>query len=103
MTDTVLITGYFDLDPAKRDDAIAAALECMEATHAEEGNESYTFSADLADPGRLWVSEQWASGEAIDAHMASAHLAAFMTAVGGCGIKGGALTRWDGATGSKLM
>jgi quinol monooxygenase YgiN len=103
MTDTVLITGYFDLDPAKRDDAIAAALACMEATHAEEGNEVYTFSADLGDPGRLWVSEQWASAAALDTHMASAHLAEFMTAVAGCGIKGGALTRWDGATGSKLM
>lgn len=103
MSDTILVTGTIDLDPAKRDEAIAAALVVMEATRVEDGCEAYTFSADLADPGRLHVTEQWASQEAVDAHMASAHLAEFMGKMGTFGVTGASLTKWAGATGSKLM
>jgi quinol monooxygenase YgiN len=103
MSDTIIVTGIIDLDPARRDDAIAAALAAMEATRAEEGNEGYTFSADLADPGRLHVFEQWATAEAMNAHMGSAHLAEFMAAMATCGVTGARLTKWEGATASKLM
>ena len=103
MSDTIIVTGVIDLDPAKRDDAIAAALAVMESTRAEEGNEGYAFTADLADPGRLHVVEQWASAEAMDAHMKTAHLAEFMAKMGQCGVTSASLMKWDGATGSKLM
>lgn len=91
------------MDPAKRDEAIAAVVVAMEATRAEEGCEGYTFSADVADPGRLHVTEQWASAEAMDAHMGSPHLAELMGKMGSFGVTGASLTKWEGATGSKLM
>ncbi len=100
---SILVTGTIDLDPAKRDGFIAAANDVMAATRAEEGNEHYAFSADVADPGRFYVAEQWASQEAMDTHMATAHLAAFMGAMGAFGVTGASLTKWDGATPSKLM
>ena len=100
---SIIVTGTIDLDPAKREVFIAAANECMAATRTEEGNEGYAFSADLADEGRFYVSEQWASQEAMDTHMATAHLAAFMGAMGGAGVTAASLTKWDGATPSKLM
>jgi quinol monooxygenase YgiN len=100
---TIILTGTFDLDPAKRDDFIAAANDCMTATRAEDGNEAYAFTADLNDAGRFYVVEQWASQEVLDVHMAAPHLAAFMGAMGGFGITGVSLTQWNGATGSKLM
>ena len=103
MSDTIIVTGVIDLDPAKRDDAIAAALAVMEATRAEEGAVLYTFSADLTDPGRFHLLEQWASAEAMEAHSKSAHLAEFMAKMGGFGVTRASLTKWDGATGSKLM
>ncbi len=100
---TILVTGTIDFDPSKRDDTIAAVTECMQATRAEEGCEGYVFSADLQDPGRVHVSEQWSSQETMDAHMASPHLAALMGKMGDLGVTGASLTKWDGATGSKLM
>ncbi len=103
MSDTIIVTGVIDLDPAKHDDAIAAMTACMEATRAEDGCEHYAFSADLADPGRFHVSEQWASQAAMDAHMATPHLAALMGQMGELGVTGASLTKWDGATSSKLM
>jgi quinol monooxygenase YgiN len=98
MSDTIIVTGVIDLDPAKRYDAIAAALAVMEATRAEEGNESYTFSADFTDPGRFYLVEQWASEEAMNVHMGTAHLAEFMGKIAECGVKTLNVTHWRGAT-----
>lgn len=100
---TVLVTGTIDFDPAKRDDAIAAVTKCMEATRAEAGCEHYAFSGDFTDLGRLYVSERWASQEAMDTHMATPHLAELMGAMGSLGVTAASLTKWDGATASTLM
>jgi quinol monooxygenase YgiN len=103
MSDTIIVTGVIDLDPAKRDDAIAAMVDCMEATRAEEGNDGYVFSADVSDPGRFHIVEHWASAAAMDAHMGTPHLAALMGKMGELGVTRASLTKWEGATGSKLM
>jgi len=103
MSDTILITGSIDLDPANRDAAIAAFTACMEATRAEDGCESYAFSADLTDPGRFHVSEQWRDQAANDAHGAGPALATLMGAMGSLGVTGASLTAWSGAEPKKLM
>ncbi len=100
---TIIVTGTIDFDPAKRDDAIAAVTECMKATRAEDGCDHYAFSGDFADQGRMYVSEQWTTQEAMDAHSASPHLAALLGKMGDLGVTGASLTKWDGATPSKLM
>ena len=95
---SILVTGTIDLDPANRDGFIEAAEACMAATRAEDGCESYVFSGDLTNPGRFYVAEQWATQDSMDTHMATPHLAAFMGAMGGLGVTGATLTKWDGAT-----
>jgi len=103
MAEPILVTGVIDLDPAQRDGFIAACQELMAATHQEDGCEHYCFAADLSDPGRFHISERWASKPEMDAHMGSAHLAAFMGAMGNFGVRGASLTQWTGATGTTLM
>jgi quinol monooxygenase YgiN len=100
---SIIVTGVIDLDPAKRDAAIDAFKACMAATRAEAGNEAYVFSADVEDEGRFHVTEQWADQSAVDAHMATEHLAALMGQMGALGVTGASLTQWDGATSKKLM
>jgi quinol monooxygenase YgiN len=100
---TILVTGTIDFDPAKREEAIAAVKTAMEATLTEDGCEGYTFSGDLTNEGRFIINEQWASQDAMDTHMQSPNLAALMAAWGECGVTGVSLTKWDGATPSKLM
>ena len=99
----IIVTGTIDLDPANRDATIEVFTRCMTATRAEDGNEAYVFSADIEDPGRFHVREQWADQPSIDAHMASPHLAELMGAMGSLGVTGASLTQWDGATGKPLM
>jgi len=100
---TILVTGTIDFDPSKRDDAIAAVKAVMAATRAEDGNEGYVFSGDLEEEGRFHVTEHWASQEAIDSHMATPHMATLMGQMGTLGVTAASLTKWEGATPSKLM
>ena len=100
---TILVTGTIDFDPSKRDDAVAAVKAVMAATRAEDGNEGYVFSGDLEDEGRFHVTEHWASQEAIDSHMATPHMATLMGQMGTLGVTAASLTKWEGATPSKLM
>ena len=103
MADKILVTGYIRFDPAKLEAFTAAAASVMEASQAEDGVERYTYSADLVEPGLIHVYEQYAHQGAMDAHMASPHLAEFMGAAGSLGITAASLTKWDGASPSKLM
>ena len=103
MSDTIIVTGTIDLDPAKRDVFIEAAVACMAATRAEDGNEAYVFSADVENPGRFYVTEHWANQAAVDVHMATPHLAAFMGTMGAAGVTGASLTQWTGGEPTKLM
>lgn len=50
-------------------------------THAEDGCIAFALHRDLADPHRLVLVERWTSRAALDQHLATAHLAAFRTAV----------------------
>lgn len=95
MSDTILVTGIIDLDPAKRDDAIAALTKVMDATRAEDGCVTYTFSADVSDPGRFWLQEQWRDQSSIDAHMAQPHLAELMAAMGEFGVTNADIKTWN--------
>jgi len=52
------------------------------STRAEEGCEHYAYAVDISDPDLLHVSERWSDEAAIERHMASAHMGAFMAEIG---------------------
>ncbi len=84
----LVVAGTISIDPANQDAAIAAAREVAEETHKESGNISYAFSSDLSEAGVFHVFEEWESQEALDAHFQSPHMAKFQGALGGLGVKG---------------
>jgi quinol monooxygenase YgiN len=53
----------------------------VEATRAEQGCEHYSYAVDLVEPDLLHVSERWSDEAAIERHMASPHMGAFMAQV----------------------
>lgn len=91
----LVIAGHVAIDPAKREEAIAASIEMMKATHQEAGCISYTFSADLEDPGRFRIFEEWESDDALAAHFAAPHMASFQKAMGGFGVKEMAVQKYE--------
>ena len=58
----------------------AAAQAVVAATRQEEGCEWYGIATDVTDPCVVWISEQWASQEHLDAHLKTAHVGAFLEA-----------------------
>jgi quinol monooxygenase YgiN len=83
----IVIAGTITLDPAKREEAFAAARVIMRETHEEEGNIEYVFSADLEDEGVVHIFEKWESQEALDFHFKTPHMAEFQAVVGSLGVK----------------
>jgi len=83
----LVVAGHVTLDPAKREEAIDAARAMMEETRKEPGCRSYTFAADLQEPDRFLIFEEWESAEALESHFATPHMAAFQKALGGLGVR----------------
>jgi len=86
-TPALVIAGSVRIDPSKVDDATAAALQMMRETHEEPGCISYTFTADLEEPGAFRIFEEWESQEALDLHFKAPHMAAFQRQMGGLGVR----------------
>lgn len=91
----LVIAGTISLDPTHRDAAITAAKEMMAATKQEPGCISYTFSADLVDPGEFRIFEEWQDQASLDAHFKAPHMAAFQAKMGGFGIRGMQVQRYE--------
>jgi quinol monooxygenase YgiN len=90
----IVISGTLTYVPESEDLVRAACIAVAEETRREEGCISYEFFADLTGPGRVHVFEEWESDEALAAHGASAHIAAFRDALRGAGTTGRTLTRY---------
>ena len=73
----IVIAGKIQVKPERRDEARKAALDMVEATRRESGCVSYTFYADLVDPGTFFLFEEWESDAALAAHFQTPHMARF--------------------------
>lgn len=52
-------------------------LAMLEASRAEDGCIAYSYAEDVAEPGLIRVFEAWRDQAALDAHFATAHMAAW--------------------------
>lgn len=56
----LIIAGHLDIDPAAdRDAYVADCRAVVEAARAAPGCLAFSISADIVDPGRVWVFERW--------------------------------------------
>jgi quinol monooxygenase YgiN len=76
MTDPVRVVAILQADPGKGPDQLAAFERLAPLVRAEDGCLQYDLHAVVDHPDRFVVLEQWASREALDAHLASAHMVA---------------------------
>lgn len=95
MGDTVVIIGTFDVEASDRDRAQALFAMMNYETRKEAGCVHYAFSTDLADPARFHLSEVWRDAGALQSHMATPHMAEFVTVLGDL-VCHRQITRWNG-------
>ena len=91
----LIIAGTIDAEPSELDDLMPHLIEMMVATHAEPGCIDYSFTRDELVPGRVRLFEKWQSDEALAAHFASAHMAAFQAAASGFSEIGRELAKYE--------
>lgn len=63
----VIVAGHVMVDPAQRDEYLAACVEVVRQARAASGCVDFALSADLVDPGRVNILERWDSQPAVEA------------------------------------
>jgi quinol monooxygenase YgiN len=81
MTDPVRVVVVLQADPGKGPDQLAAFEQLAPLVRAEDGCLQYDLFAVLDAPDAFVVIEQWASREALNAHLAAEHMAAYAAGV----------------------
>ncbi len=99
----IVVAGTIVIDPANLGAAKEAIDALQDATRSEEGNISYEFWLSLTEPGALHVFEEWADEDALNLHMGTDHMAAFLTAATGFGITATELNRYDVSDKTRFM
>lgn len=99
----IVVSGTIELDPSNHDAAVELMQTLAAETAKEAGSVSYQFYADLSQPGSFRVFEEWKDQAALDQHFGEPHMAAFMEGLGGLGITGTNIMKYEVSESSKLM
>lgn len=73
----IVIGAVFIVKEDKRDTAIAAMSTMAAATLEEQGCNDYTFYADLKNPNKFFLFEEWDDQDCLNAHFQTPHMAEF--------------------------
>jgi quinol monooxygenase YgiN len=84
----IILAGSLRIAPGQRDAALEPMRRMVEGTRAEPGCISYAFSFDLLDDHMIRIFEVFRDEEALAAHRASPHMAAWRAALPDLGIGG---------------
>ncbi|KAF5046742.1 putative monooxygenase YcnE [anaerobic digester metagenome] len=77
---TIVASG--SIQPDRAAELRKLALDLVAGSRNEEGNVSYDFYEDLADPAKFTFIEVWKDQAAIDSHHATPHFQGFVEKAG---------------------
>ena len=83
----IVISAQIDLDPAGRDAALRSAQPWIDGALSQPGCVHYDWSADLNQPSRINVFEEWDSEEALAAHFSGPQYAGMLAHIGANGLQ----------------
>jgi quinol monooxygenase YgiN len=64
----IMLTGRFQIDPAKREDFLAFAQAMVGRERSARGNISFDVYEDVTTPNRFLMLEQWESEDILEQH-----------------------------------
>ena len=67
----IIVSGWIRVDAANRAEYLASCRDVVEAARSAPGCVDFCISADLVDPGRINVYEQWESVDSVEAFRGS--------------------------------
>lgn len=74
---TIAVAGTFRVPPQNLAGFRPHMLAMLQASRAEDGCLEYSYAEDVAEPGLIRVFELWRDQAALDAHLQTAHIAAW--------------------------
>lgn len=78
----LLLTAFIEAGPNDREAIAAALAEVIPATRAEDGCAEYGCYEDTQQPGRYVFIERWRDQAALQRHLTTPHMAAWMKVAG---------------------
>jgi quinol monooxygenase YgiN len=91
----LIIAGTLDLPPENRAKLLEAAEPLMRASEAEDGCDTYLMMPDPFDAGRVRIFERWQNEEALATHFTQPHMAEFGASLGGLGVTGSEVLKYQ--------
>ncbi len=79
----ILVTGRVQIPEEQRSRFLKVATEMCSRSRQDEGCSGYRFYADLEQPGRYVIIEEWDDDDALQRHFAQPHTGAFMSELPG--------------------
>lgn len=74
---TLVVAGTFRIPPQNLEAFRPHMQAMLQASRAEDGCLEYSYAEDVAEPGLIRVFELWRDQAALDAHLQTAHIAAW--------------------------
>jgi quinol monooxygenase YgiN len=90
----LIVAGSFITEPGGREPFLTAVQSMVAATLEESGCREYAFTPDPNDDNRIMLYELWDDQEALDAHFASDHMAAWQASKNGLAITSAEVKRY---------
>lgn len=78
----LVLTAFIEVLPIDRAPILAALPAVVAGTRAEDGCLDYGCYEDAGRPGRFVFVERWRDQAALDRHLSTPHMAAWMEAAG---------------------
>ena len=83
----IVISAQIDVDHAGREAALLGARSWIDGALGQPGCIHYDWSADLDNPARINVFEEWESAEALAGHFAGSQFAGMVAHLGQSGLQ----------------
>jgi len=83
----IVISAQIDVDPAGRNEALISAQPWIDGALSQSGCIHYDWSADLNNPSRINVFEEWQDEASLAAHFAGPQYAGMLAHIGKSGLK----------------
>jgi quinol monooxygenase YgiN len=84
----ILIAAQIDVAPEGRETSLRTAQPWIDGALAQPGCIHYEWSADITNPARINVFEEWESEQALASHFAGPQYAGMLAHIGASGLTG---------------
>jgi quinol monooxygenase YgiN len=91
----IILAGTIRITPGQREAALEPMRRMVDGTRAEPGCVQYAFSFDLQDDHQIRIFEVFRDAEALAAHRASPHMAAWRATLPALGIGGREMWQYE--------